>query len=921
VRNIGLFEPHQGNWCGFFPDGVEKSAGSLMANREMRGSKIGDDSAGKPSPQSLTVHAISVDELLSRLESKSSGLSDDEAERRLKRVGLNRLEASKPVSALRILVDQLRSVVVGLLIAAAVVSLVLGDRIEAAAITVVLIINTVIGLVTELRARRAMAALLQLDVPRAVVLRQGQLRTIDASRLVPGDVVELNTGQHVPADGRVLEESDLRVDEAALTGESLPVSKHAATLPTGTPLADRTNMVYKGTIVVAGTSRVLVTGTGGATELGRIGALVGGVREERTPLERRLDALGHRLVWLALAVATLVSALGAIQGVPWGLVVETGIALAVAAVPEALPAVATIALAVGIRRMARRRALVRRLPAVESLGSTTVVCTDKTRTLTSGEMTVVRIWTAGDDLEVPTDRTPPITPAIRRALEVSALASREQVNEPDGGGRAGSDPVDAALLRSAERFGVDRARLAAAQPMVGLLPFSSARKLMASFHRADGSVIAYVKGAPRQVLELSRFGPDNATLNEKSRGALIAVNETFASAGLRVLALASGAVQNADESALRELAFVGFVGLMDPPAQGVRETIAQLREAGMRTVMLTGDQRLTAEAVGRELGVLSADTQVLGGRELDEMSPRELEARVKDIGAYSRISPEHKLAIVSALQAQGEIVAMLGDGVNDAAALKKSDVGVAMGRRGTDVAKEAASIVLQDDRFETIAAAVEEGRVIFDNIRKFVFYLFSCNVGEVLVVLAAGLAGWPMPLLPLQLLWLNVVTDTFPALALAMEPGDHDVMHRPPRNPQQAILSQSFLASILFYGGLITVSTLGAFFWTLRDEPARAQTVAFMTLAFAQTFHLGNARSTRAVLSLRGMASNWYALAAVAVSIGLQLAAMYVEPLSTVLRVIPLSPEQWLLVLVASAVPAVVGQTLKVLRRAPSVST
>jgi Ca2+-transporting ATPase len=867
------------------------------------------DDTGAPAP---AAHAASLDELLRRLASSREGLSDAEADRRLLELGPNRLEAARPVSWLKILTDQLRSVVVALLVAAAATSFALGERVEALAIFVVLLINTIIGFVTEWRARSAMAALLRLDVPQAFVIRGGHLRALDAHALVPGDVVEINAGQHVPADGRVIDATDLRTDEAPLTGESLPVAKAPVPVAADTPLADRTNMVYKGTVVVTGTARVLVTGTGIATEVGRIGVLVGGVVEERTPLERRLDALGHRLVWLALGVAVVVAALGAMQGAPLALVIETAIALAVAAVPEALPAVATIALAVGVHRMARRRALVRRLPAVESLGSTTVICTDKTRTLTSGDMAVVRVWTGGEEFDIGGDAPVPASPRLRQALEAAVLASRTQATA-SGDGTPKGDPVDTAILRTAARFGIARAALESQQPAAGIVPFSSERKLMASFHRRDGTLVAYVKGAPRQILAAADRGADGRQLDAGGRQALMAVNDTLAGAGLRVLALASGDVDDASEAALTGLTFIGFLGFMDPPAPGVRETIARLRQAGMRTVMLTGDQRLTADAVGRDLGVLSAGSEVLSGREVDALSGPDLEARVATVGAFSRISPEHKLSIVTALQARGEIVAMLGDGVNDAAALKKADVGVAMGGRGTDVAKEAASIVLQDDRFETIAAAVEEGRVIFDNIRKFVFYLFSCNVAEVLVLLVAGLAGWPMPLLPLHLLWLNMVTDTFPALALAMEPGDADVMSRPPRNPRDAVLSGPFVRSILFYGGMITASTLAAFAWSLRYHPEQAQTVAFMTLALAQTFHLGNARSAEASLSVRRIVANRYALAAVAVSVGLQLAALYVEPLPSVLRLVPLGRETWLLVLGVSVAPAIVGQAIKVL--------
>jgi Ca2+-transporting ATPase len=871
-------------------------------------------------PAAVPPHAVPADEVLARLDTRPSGLTPAEAGRRLQEHGPNRLEAARPVPALRILVDQLRSVVVALLVAAAAIALVLGEPVEAAAIAAVLVINTAIGFVTELRARRAMAALRRLDVPRASVVRDGHVTVVDAHVLVPGDLIEINAGQHVPADGRVVEATDLQTNEAALTGESLPVSKSADGVPAGAPLAERASMVYKGTTVAAGTARVVVTGTGAATELGRIGALVAGVREEPTPLERRLDELGHRLVWLALGVGGFVAALGAVQGVPLALVVETGIALAVAAVPEALPVVATIALAVGVRRMARRHALVRRLPAVESLGSTTVVCTDKTRTLTSGEMTVVRLWTADGEVDLSGGGAAP-SDSARRALRIAMLASRAQAHREDGQGPP-ADPVDAAMVRAAGRAGLGPGQGQGVSPPLALLPFSSDRKLMASFHREDGRLVAYVKGAPRRLLAMSAHAPGGEPLDDQGRRKLIAANDALAREGLRVIALAGGPVEAPTEEALRDLTFAGYAGLMDPPAPGVRETIARLRQAGLRTVMLTGDQRLTADAVARGLGVLVGEAELLEGTEIDAMPPAELEARVARTGAFSRISPEHKLRIVAAFQAQGEIVAMLGDGINDAPALRKADVGVAMGGRGTDVAKEAAAIVLQDDRFETIAAAVEEGRVIFDNIRKFVFYLFSCNVAEVLVLLAASVAGWPMPLLPLHLLWLNMVTDTFPALALAMEPGDRDVMLRPPRDPREAILSRPFVSIIVAYGGLITAATLAAYAWALAYAPAGAQTVAFMTLALAQTFHLGNARSAEPVLRPDRMTANLYAVGGVGVSVGLQLGAMYVAPLGRILHVTVLGAEAWAIVLACAAVPAVAGQVYKLAAaRTPGVGT
>jgi Ca2+-transporting ATPase len=858
-------------------------------------------------------HAKPADDVLRELGSAPDGLTAAEAARRRQQHGPNRLTVARPVSALRILWDQLRSVVVLLLVAAAVVSWLLGDRLEAAAVAAVLAINTLLGFATELRARRAMEALLRYEAPRATVFREGP-RTVPSEDLVPGDVIGLRPGQAVPADGRLLESTDLRTVEAALTGESLPISKSAVVvLAPDTPLAERRNRVYTGTTVAAGTARACVTETGPRTELGRIGALVGEIREEQTPLERRLDALGRRLVWLALAVAALVAGLGALQGAPLGLVIETGIALAVAAVPEALPAVATIALAVGLRRMARRRALVRRLPAVEALGSTTVVCTDKTRTLTTGDMTAAWLWVDGREVEVASLATPQA--ATRRALETAALASRPQPAASTDDDARVADPVDLALLRMAAQAGVERDRLLADRPEAGQVPFSSERKLMASFHRGPGRLQAHVKGAPGRILDLSDrvvAGDGERALDADTRARISSANEELARRGLRVLALAAGAVDAPEEGAVRGLTFLGYVGLVDPPAPGVKETIATLRRAGLRTLMLTGDQRLTAEAIGRELGLLGAEDEVLDGRRLDQLGDADLRDAIARARAFSRVSPEHKLRIVSALQARGEVVAMLGDGVNDAPALRKADVGVAMGLRGTDVAKEASAVVLQDDRFETIGAAVEEGRVIYDNIRKFVFYLFSCNVAEVMVLLAAGVAGLPLPLLPLQILWLNMLTDTFPALALALEPAGHDVMARPPRPPQEAILSRRFLGRVMGHGLVITASTMAAFLWGLARAEPKATTMSFMTLALAQVFHLGNARRGPHVLSRAAARANPWAVGAVALALSLQVLALALPPLARVLRLQPLDAGEWAVVLGLSAVPAIVGQALKV---------
>ena len=893
---------------------------------------------GSPAPPAAAWHALPAADVLARLGVDADGLAEVEAGERARRFGPNTLRIAAPVSAWRILAAQMRSVVVLLLVAAAALSWATGDAAEAAAIAAVLVLNTALGFATELRARRAMEALRGLDVPTATVMRGGRARPVDAAGVVPGDVLVLEAGSLVPADARLLRSAELRTAEAALTGESLPVDKDADARPeTDAPLAERATMVYKGTAVAAGAARAVVVATGMRTEVGRVGELVAGIREEPTPLERRLDELGRRLVWVTLAVAAVVAGLGLLRGGSTAETVRIAIALAIAAVPEGLPAVATIALAVGVRRMARRRALVRRLATVESLGSVTVICTDKTGTLTSGEMTVTVVQAGDRELEVTGTGYAPVgelryagapveareDPVLELALRVGALANRAELVREGAGWSARGDPTEAALLAVARKGGVDLDALRREWPETGEIPFSSERMLMATFHRAPtGQAVACVKGAPGRVIALCsrvRTSRGDARLGEAERRGLLARNDELAARGLRVLALAVGDAPRAGEAALRDLAFVALVGMTDPPAPGVRETIARFGDAGIRTVMITGDQRRTAEAVARGLGLLAAGAAVLEGRELETIPDAELAARLERVAVLSRVAPEHKLRVVRALQARGDVVAMLGDGVNDAAALKKADVGVAMGGRGTDVAKEAASIVLQDDRFATIGAAVEEGRIVYDNVRKFVFYLFSCNLGEVLVLFTAGLVGLPPPLQPLQLLWLNLVTDTFPALALALEPGEEDVMRRPPRDPRAAILSRPFVRSVAMYAGMIAAVTLFAFAWALAhpgSTPERAGTVACMTLALAQVFHLGNARSLDPVLAPRRALANRWALGSVALVLALQGFAVYDPPLARLLGMAPLPLRDWTVMVPLALVPAVVGQGLKLLRQA-----
>ncbi len=872
-------------------------------------------------PETPIWHALPARETFARLGSAPDGLTDGEAARRLARHGPNLFQRSPPASVWSVLFAQLRSVVVVLLVVAGIVAALLGDRADAVAIGAVLLLNVAIGFVTELRAHRAMEALLRLEVSQATVVRGGHAREMAAAALVPGDIVVLEAGASVPADARLLDSAELRTTEASLTGESVPVDKRFdKILPPETPLPERCTMVYKATTVVAGRARAIVVGTGMDTEVGRIGVLTAGVKEERSPLERRLDALGRRLAAVAVVVAALVAALGHVQGLAIGEILQTAIALAVAAVPEGLPVVGTIAMAVGMRRMARRRALVRHLPAVDTLGSATVICTDKTGTLTTGEMTVTVLRLADRVEAIPAEPFPAAAD-VQVALRVGALASRGEVTSSGGKWVGRGDPTDTALLVAAHKAGLDPARLRLEWREMGEVPFSSGRMYMATFHERQGRVVACVKGAPARVLSLCarvRMGDTSLELDEKARERLLMLNGQLAARGLRVLALATGEPASVGESALRELTWVGYVGMVDPPAPDVAETIRAFQRAGIRTVMLTGDQRLTGESVARELGLLREGDGLLEGRDVDRLTDAELVPAVARTAVFSRVSPEAKLRIVGAYQAGGEVVAMLGDGVNDAAALRKADIGVAMGGRGTDLAKEAADLTLEDDRFPTIAAAVEQGRVIFDNIRKFVFYLFSCNLAEILVVLGASVAGYPSMLLPLQILWLNLLTDTLPALALAVEPGEPDVMRQPPRDPRAAILSGKMLRATVVYGGLIAACTLGAFAWAQTGDggrATRASTLAFLTLAFAQIFHLGNARSSGPVISWTRITANPFALGAVILTCALQVLAVAYAPLAAVLRVEPPEPDEWLAVVLLSLLPAVLGQGARLFRR------
>ena len=863
----------------------------------------------------------------------ASGLGKDDAARRLRKHGPNRLRRQKRKSVLAILKHQFASVIVWLLAGAAGMSVFLGDVAEAVAIAVVLVINGAIGFFTELRAARSMEALMRIAEVHTRVRRGGEERMVEAHELVPGDVVVLEAGDVVTADLRLTEASNLQADESVLTGESVPVGKAVDPVAEDAALGDRASMAFKGTAITQGSGEGIVVGTGMATEIGRISDLAQSAEGEVAPLERRLDRLGHRLVWLTLALAALTIGAGILQGNDVGAMVQTGVALAVAAVPEGLPVVATLTLARGMWRMSARNAVITRLSSVETLGATTVILTDKTGTLTENRMTAVRYLLAGADVEVEAggegfaDGDGPVEPwqyeRLAWALRIGALCTNARLGDGSKDGRAG-DPMEVALLAVAKKAGRTRDALREDNPEVQEHAFDPGRKMMATVHEeGDGHLFA-VKGATESVLEVCAqvLGPEGAEpLDAAGREDWAERNASAARDGLRLLALAMKR-DDPEADPYEGLTLVGLVCLLDPIREDVPDAIAACRAAGVRVVMLTGDHADTARTIAEKAGLADGDLAVIEGSEIagidaDEIG-EELRARVLKADVFARVAPETKLTLVSIFQRAGHVVAMTGDGVNDAPALKKADIGIAMGQRGTEVAKEAAHMVLRDDAFATIVAAMRQGRVIFGNIRKFVVYLMSCNVSEVLVVGLAVGSGLPVPLLPLQILFLNLVTDVFPAFALGLGRGDENAMRRPPRDPSESIVDRPRWMLIGALGAAITLATLGAFalalFW-LGLEEGVAVTVAFLTLALAQIWNVFNMRDAGARLLLNDVTRNPYVWGAIALCLGLIASALWLPGLAGLLGLPDPGRDGLLLALAASFVPLVLGQAWVILTR------
>jgi Ca2+-transporting ATPase len=868
------------------------------------------------SPAKIPWHGLTVDGVERQLQTtQEGGLSSDEVSQRLARHGPNSIREAKPKSPWRIFAAQFADFMIVVLLAAAVIAGFLGEPADTVAILAIVVLNAVIGFVQEYRAEHAMAALRKMAAHQARALRNGEPVTVAAAELVPGDIVLLEAGNVVPADLRVAEAAQLRIGEAALTGESQPAEKHPrpADPDPALPLGDRTSMAYKGTIVQYGRGRGIVVATGIETEIGRIAEMLDKRSEVKTPLQQRLAYFGKYLALAALAICAVIFAAGVLRGEPLVRMFLTSVSLAVAAIPEALPAVVTITLALGARRMLRLHALVRRLPAVETLGSVTYICSDKTGTLTENKMRMTMAYVfgqngAGRSYNLPTEAgNGGLWTTFFTALAVSNDAHRNALGEVSG------DPTETALLEAALAAGFDKAALLAAMPRVGELPFDSERKRMTTLHRSPDGVIAFVKGAPEAVLERCQISPADGA-------EIAAAAERMAADGLRVLAVAyrrlPGLAGDTNEDAAESaLTFLGLAGLIDPPRAEVLEAVRICQRAGIVPVMITGDHAATALAVARQLGIVADEGRVITGPELAAMPQQELEEHVKRTRVYARVDPAQKLRIVEALQKQGEFVAMTGDGVNDAPALQRSDIGIAMGRGGTDVAREAADLVLLDDNFATIVAAVREGRHIFENIRKFVKFIMATNAAEIWTLFLAPFLGLPVPLLPIHILWTNLVTDGLPGLALAAEPAERSLMDRPPRPPSESLFARGLWQHVVWVGLMIAGLSIFSQAFAIRMGSAHWQTIVFTVLTVSQMANVMAARSETESLWRLGLFSNLPLLGAVALTVVLQIAVIYLPVFQRVFRTAPLTAGELVFALALCSVVLVAVEIEKWLAR------
>ena len=862
-------------------------------------------------------HQKDIQGVIEGLRSSLQGLSSEEAVRRLDEYGFNELKEKKKKTPFMMLLDQFKDFMILVLIAAAIISGFIGEVSDTIAIVVIVALNAVIGFIQEYRAEKAMAALKKMAAPTTTVIRNGMPATIDAAGIVPGDVVMLEAGRIVPADLRCIETVQMKVEEAALTGESVPVEKHAKPLHDELlPLGDRKNMAYKGTFVTYGRGTGVVVATGMDTELGKIAAMLQEEEEVKTPLQKRLASFGQKLAIAVLAICAIVFGIGIMRGEQPLLMLLTAISLAVAAIPEALPAVITISLALGAKKLVKQNALIRKLPAVETLGSVTYICSDKTGTLTLNKMTVEELYLGG---------------TILRAAEMEALKKTDHPlmtalalsNDAQPGADSAiiGDPTEIALYDIARKHGFDKKELEIKYPRVAEIPFDSDRKCMTTVHTWTEGFVSFTKGAIEVLIDKSINIVTPEGLEAINSSVISKINERMAADGLRVLCVAMRKWDVLPDDMSPEnmetgLTILGLTGMMDPPREEAKEAVSMCRTAGIKPVMITGDHPITARAIARRLGIIDDDSKaIITGRELEKLTLEEFEEKVEHIRVYARVAPEQKLKIVKALQDRGQFVAMTGDGVNDAPALKRADIGVAMGITGTDVSKEAAHMILLDDNFATIVKAVKEGRKIYDNIRKFIKYLLTTNSGEIWTLFLAPLVGLPIPLLPIHILWINLVTDGLPALALSVEPAEGDVMRRPPRHPKESIFAHGLGLHAIWVGILMAGIVLVVQAWAITTEHAHWQTMVFTVLCLTQLGHVLAIRSEKESLFKMGLFTNKYLLGAVLLTFILQMSTIYVPALNPIFKTAPLTLNELMLTLALSSVVFFAVEVEKLFRR------
>jgi sarco/endoplasmic reticulum calcium-translocating P-type ATPase/plasma-membrane calcium-translocating P-type ATPase len=866
-----------------------------------------------------TWHQMKEDRVYKELETGTHGLSKDEALKRQEKYGFNELASKKGKTIWRMLFEQFTDVLVLILIVAAIISGTLGETSDAAVIMIVVVLNAALGAFQENRAEKSLAALKKLAAPAAVAIRDGKAVELRARELVPGDIVLLEAGRFVPADCRLIEVSNLKVEESSLTGESVPVDKISGIIEEeNAALGDRKNMVFMSSMVTYGRGTAVVVNTGMNTEIGKIAAMIQEEDKTLTPLQIKLEELGKWLGIISVGVCAAMFFIGVFNGRNYLEMFMTAVSLAVAAIPEGLPAVVTIVLAIGVQRMIKKNAIIRKLPAVETLGCATVICSDKTGTLTQNKMTVMKVFA---DYKLVDSESIDISEesSVNTLLEIIALCNDSKMIVEDDNIKTIGDPTETALVEIAYKKGLDKRELEKAHKRLSEIPFDSDRKLMTTINQYEGSARALIKGAPDLLLDRCRYILDNGTVRELNEDDLLlikAMNENMGKDALRVLAAGyrdmDKVPQNVDSAAVEnDIVFVGLTGMIDPPREEVKEAVRICKAAGIRPVMITGDHKVTAMAIARELGILDDSHEAISGAELDNISDEELKNSVEKYCVYARVSPEHKVRIVNAWQGKGDIVAMTGDGVNDAPALKRADIGAAMGITGTDVAKEAADMVLTDDNFATIISAVEEGRVIFSNIKKSIHFLLSCNIGEIITLFVATAAGWIEPLIPIHILWVNLITDTLPALALGLDPAEKGIMKQKPRNPRSGIFSEGLglrigLGGIMIGGLSLLIYNLG-----LKYDIKTAQTMTFAVLSMSQIAHAFNVRSEKQSLFKIGVFSNKYLVIAAIASVFLQVIVIFTPFLRSIFKVSLLTGTQWLLVALLSIMPIIIVEIVK----------